>query len=178
MATAPRGRSLASGLAAKLLPPCFHGPSSWKQGQVHSLEKESQINMMVGALGEIRTPDPQIRSLELQTMRTNVVTPKMVHLGTSLTRRGHRRQFSRRGSNHRVTTGLAALAAPPEHSRFCVPGLHRSSLRCAPDQFSVGVSTGAARGIRTPDPIITKKRLSRCERVQKSARWLKSRRFC
>jgi hypothetical protein len=105
---------------------------------------------------------------------TNVVTPNLVRLGTSLTRRGHRRQFSLRGSNRRVTTGLAAPAANPEHSRSCVPGLHESSLQCAPDQFSVGVSAGAARGIRTSDPIITKKRFFRCKSAHKSARRLQS----
>ena len=45
-----------------LLPPCFHSESSWKQLS-RPLGEINQVQRLTGAPEEIRTPDPQIRSL-------------------------------------------------------------------------------------------------------------------
>jgi hypothetical protein len=50
--------------ARVLLPNCFRGPTVWKQ-KVVLMPKEESTEWVAGAPEEIRTPDPQIRSLVL-----------------------------------------------------------------------------------------------------------------
>ena len=57
-----RVRAPASLRTTFLLPPCFHGESSWKQLS-RPLREIDQVQRLTGAPEEIRTPDPQIRSL-------------------------------------------------------------------------------------------------------------------
>ena len=48
-----------TGTNARLLPQCFHRGSPWKQ-HYGSEEKIIVMQEVIGALGGIRTPDPQI----------------------------------------------------------------------------------------------------------------------
>jgi hypothetical protein len=51
-------------IIASLLPHCFQRVALWKHRST-SWEKRQDFQMITGAPGEIRTPDPQIRSLVL-----------------------------------------------------------------------------------------------------------------
>src|SRR5262249_7300416 len=55
--------------SAPVLPNCFHDTTIWKQ-KVVTMPKEESTQWVTGAPEEIRTPDPQIRSLATSAGRS------------------------------------------------------------------------------------------------------------